>query len=386
MKQRLVEPRLVELLHRKAQITETPISGTFELSPLCNMDCKMCYIKMSKSKQESIAKLRTKDEWIALAKEAREEGLLFLLLTGGEPFLVEDFKELYIELHKMGFCISINSNGTMIDEEVIEWLKQYPPMRINMTLYGASNETYDRLCRNPEGFTQVTKAISLLKENNIQVKLNCSVTPYNKDDLKEMIDFADEHDLVIQATSYMFPPLRKDESLIGQNDRFTAEDAALYGAYIGAYQNGFDNFKAYVESGELSIYDATDDCFAVEGEGDTMRCRAGLTSFWMTWEGKLLPCGMIPDDGLDPWEVGFKKAWENANNVVKSIRLPVKCAGCSKKNQCKACAAMVYTETGTYSQVPKYKCDMTKYYAKACRQVVAELEKEKEGEYVEEFI
>ena len=372
MKQRLVEPMLTEYLHRKASITKTPISGTFELSPLCNMDCRMCYIKISKEKQESIARLRTNEEWIELAQKAKDKGMLFLLLTGGEPFLVKDFKELYIELHKMGFCISINSNGTMIDEDVIEWLKHYPPMRINMTLYGASDETYGRLCNNPNGFTQVTKALSLLKENNIQVKLNCSVTPYNKDDLKQMIDFAQEHDLVIQATSYMFPPLRKDETKIGQNDRFTAQDAALYGAYISAYSNGFDRFKEYIESGQLALYDADDDCGVVEG--DHMRCRAGITSFWMTWEGKLLPCGMIPDKGLDPWEVGFDAAWENAKNIVSEIKLPVKCAGCGKKDECKACAAMVYTETGTYDKVPQYRCEMTHCYPDACKKVLKELE------------
>ena len=374
MKQKLIEPRLTEYLHMKASRIKTPISGTFELSPLCNMDCKMCYIKMSKKKQESIARLRTKEEWIELAQKAKEKGMLFLLLTGGEPFLVKDFKELYIELHKMGFCISINSNGTMIDEDVIEWLKHYPPMRINMTLYGASNETYGRLCNNPKGFTQVTKAISLLKENNIQVKLNCSVTPYNKDDLKQMMDFADEHDLVIQATSYMFPPLRKDETKIGQNDRFNAEDAALYGAYISAYSNGFDRFKDYIESGQLALYDADDDCGVVEG--DHMRCRAGITSFWMTWEGKMLPCGMIPDKGKDPWEVGFDEAWENAKNIVSEIKLPVKCAGCGKKDECRACAAMVYTETGTYDKVPQYRCEMTKNYPEACKKVLKELEQQ----------
>ena len=374
MKQKLIEPRLTEYLHMKASRIKTPISGTFELSPLCNMDCKMCYIKMSKEKQESIARLRTKEEWIELAQKAKEKGMLFLLLTGGEPFLVKDFKELYIELHKMGFCISINSNGTMIDEDVIEWLKHYPPMRINMTLYGASNETYGRLCNNPKGFTQVTKAISLLKENNIQVKLNCSVTPYNKDDLKQMMDFAQEHDLVIQATSYMFPPLRKDETKIGQNDRFNAEDAALYGAYISAYSNGFDRFKDYIESGQLALYDADDDCGVVEG--DHMRCRAGITSFWMTWEGKMLPCGMIPDSGKDPWEVGFDEAWENAKNIVSEIKLPVKCAGCGKKDECKACAAMVYTETGTYDKVPQYRCEMTKNYPEACKKVLKELEQQ----------
>ena len=105
-----------------------------------------------------------------------------------------------------------------------------------------------------------------------------------------------------------------------------------------------------------------------------MRCRAGITSFWMTWEGKLLPCGMIPDRGLDPWEVGFDAAWENAKNIVSEITLPVKCAGCGKKDECKACAAMVYTETGAYDKVPQYRCEMTHCYPDACKKVLKELE------------
>ena len=107
-----------------------------------------------------------------------------------------------------------------------------------------------------------------------------------------------------------------------------------------------------------------------------MRCRAGITSFWMTWEGKMLPCGMIPDEGKDPWEVGFDEAWENAKNIVSDITLPVKCAGCGKKDECRACAAMVYTETGTYDKVPQYRCEMTKNYPKACKKVLKELEQQ----------
>lgn len=381
MKQKLIEPRLVEFLYKKADRAKVPISGAFELSPLCNMDCKMCYIKMTKEKQESIAMLKTNEEWLELAKQARDEGLLFLLLTGGEPFLVKNFKELYIELVKMGFCVSINTNGTMIDENVIEWLKKYPPTRINLTLYGASDETYERLCKNPNGFTQVKKAISLLKENNIQVKLNCSVTPYNKDDLKDIIDFANKNDLVVQTTTYMFPPLRRDQDSIGKNNRLTPKDAAFYSAYIEACLNGFEKFKKYVESDELEIYNAEDDYCVVEGEG--IKCRAGVSTFWITWEGKLLPCGMIPEEGLDPWEVGFKKAWEHARNIVSEIKLPVKCAACAKKNQCKACAAMVYTETGTFDKVPQYRCDMTHNYPDACRQVLKELEDNFGGEKID---
>ena len=90
MKQRLIEPRLTEFLHRKASITSTPISGTFELSPLCNMDCKMCYIKMSKEKQESIARLRTKEEWIELAQKAKEKWYKYFMNTYAQTPIVID--------------------------------------------------------------------------------------------------------------------------------------------------------------------------------------------------------------------------------------------------------------------------------------------------------
>ena len=130
-------------------------------------------------------------------------------------------------LHQMGLLISINSNGTLIDESVVRWLKETPPVRINITLYGASDETYGRLCRNPQGFTQVTRAIRLLGEAGITVKLNCSLTPHNAADLEGIFAFAKEEGLLVQATSYMFPPLRRDPSQVGCNDRFTPQEAAL---------------------------------------------------------------------------------------------------------------------------------------------------------------
>ena len=202
-----VEPPVTEYLHAKASRLHIPLSGTFELTPVCNMNCKMCYVRMSRAEQEAVHPLRTAEEWLELGKNARDRGMLYLLLTGGEPFLRPDFREILSGLHQMGLLITINSNGTLIDEETVEWLKESPPVRINITLYGASDETYEILCGNPEGFTQVTKAIRLLKEAGITVKINCSLTPYNAGDLEKIFAFCKEEQLIIQATSYMFPPI-----------------------------------------------------------------------------------------------------------------------------------------------------------------------------------
>jgi len=373
-----VEAPVTEYLHSKAARLGIPLSGTFELTPCCNMACKMCYVRMTKEEQESITPLHSAEEWLALGREARDHGMLYLLLTGGEPFLHPDFRQIFQGLHRMGLLLSINSNGTLIDKETVAWLKETPPNRINITLYGASDETYAHLCGNPKGFTQTVRAIHLLKKAGISVRINCSLTPHNAADAEGIFAFAKENGLLIQGTSYMFPPLRRDETMVGQNDRFTPYEAAYYSAKIACLQNGEDWFLARLEKGLPPIPGDLDDCADLEGTGEGIRCRAGKCSFWVTWTGEFMACGMMPESSQNVFDVGVQKAWENARSCAGAIRLPAKCAVCPARDNCKACAAMVYTESGNYHTVPEYRCAMTQAYPEACLQLADEIRGRKE--------
>lgn len=381
MADELYSPKLVDYLHMKAGVKGIPLAGTFELSPVCNMQCRMCYVRMTPADVEKSGKrLRTLDEWLSLAKEAQSCGMLMLLLTGGEPFLWPGFRELYQELKKLGLVVTINTNGTLIDERAVEWLKKEPPMRVNITLYGASDATYERLCGNPKGFTQTVNAVRLLKEAGIGVKLNCSVTPLNLQDLPQIIRYAEEQELILQATSYMFPPLRRDKGSIGKNQRFTPEEAARVSAEVLYLQRGREWFAKHLEAvreGEAGL-SYGDECEPMEGEpaeGEQMRCRAGKSSFWITWDGRMVSCGMMDCPEAYPFRDGFEKAWGEIKREAEKIRLPVACAGCGKKEQCRACAAMVYTETGAFYEKPEYLCRMQETYRKACEEVWGDAEK-----------
>lgn len=377
----LVEPKVTDFLHRKASHLGIPLNGTFELTPCCNMACKMCYVRMTKQQQEAIAPLRTAQQWLDLGQQIRDQGMLYLLLTGGEPFLRPDFREIFQGLHKMGLIISINTNGTLIDEDCVRWLQETPPSRMNITLYGASDATYERLCGNPKGFTQVTNAIRMLREAGILVKLNCSLTPENAADLPEMFRFARENQLVIQASSYMFPPLRRDETQVGRNARFTEEEAAYYFAQILHNQVGEESYLKMMEEEGLPQLpqDPNEDCPDLPGEG--IRCRAGKCSFWVTWNGMLLPCGMFPTSfGIDLDAHSFESAWAMTKEQSAAIRLPAKCRDCVARDTCKTCAAMVYTETGSFTKVPQYRCDMMRQYPDACRRVESEIRSQMTGD------
>ena len=221
------EPRLSAYLHARACRAGTPLAGNFELTARCNFDCKMCYVHLTAEEQRRRGRELTADEWLAIAEEARSRGMLFLLLTGGEPLIRADFRYLLTELKKMGLLVSVNSNGSLIDRDWLEFFRHEPPFRFNITLYGGSDAAYERLCGRTM-FGRVTENIRALRELGIGVKLNASMTPYNIGDMEQIYHIAEELGTPMQLATYMFPPIRRDESAVGHNDRFTACEAADY--------------------------------------------------------------------------------------------------------------------------------------------------------------
>lgn len=142
----------VNRLFAKSAKRGIPLSGTFELTARCNLRCRMCYIHREENDGEIKTDEFSSEEWLNIAKEAQQCGMLFLLLTGGEPFIRPDFEEIYRRCRELGIIVSINTNGTMIGEKQVELLRKLPPQRVNITLYGASEATYEKLCRSGSAF------------------------------------------------------------------------------------------------------------------------------------------------------------------------------------------------------------------------------------------
>lgn len=341
------EALVASYLHNRAYIMGTPLAGTFELTPRCNFSCRMCYVHENAEPEKEL----TAEEWIALGQTARDAGMLFLLLTGGEPMLRKDFAQIYTSLRKLGLMISINTNGSLLTDELFELFQRYPPTKINVSLYGADDETYRNLCGNPS-FDAVRKNILRLKAAGFQVKLNCSVTPYNVRDVVRIYDFAKEHDLRIQSTCYMYPPVRVNGRCFGDAPaRFTAADAAKYTLLC---REQYLTSKQLALSADYPVEECGAEC------GESMSCRAGRTTFWVTWKGQMMPCGTFPTDkAYDIRTVGFEKAWELVRQDVLQVRMPKECAGCSLKKHCVACAAACVAESGDSAVKPEYICEMT---------------------------
>ncbi len=356
MDNRRTEPLIATYLHRKGGALGLPVSGTFELTARCNFSCPMCYVHLCKEEIKKRGEELTAQQWISLAEEAKNAGMMFALLTGGEPFVRKDFFEIYNAMKDMGLMISINSNGSLIKGEILKKLIDNPPFRINISLYGSNRNTYLNMC-GVDAFEQTVNNIRSLKEAGIDVRLNLSLTPDNKNDIEKIYEISKELGVHIKCNTYMYPPLRVNDDRKECTQRFTPSEAAEFTMKWEKLRVDADEFRKRAQNiVNLCSFDE-DDCTIDTDNG--VQCRAGRSSFWLTWDGRLLPCGMMNFPVAEPLKDGFCSAWESIKEQSRKIRLPEKCLTCPKRKICNHCAAVCVTESGSFDGVPEYMCNYT---------------------------
>lgn len=352
----------------QAKRTRTPANGSIELLPLCNMNCDMCYVRLSREEMERQGRLRTADEWLEIGRQMKEAGVLFLLLTGGEPFLYPDFRKLYLGLREMGMILTINTNGTLIDEDLAEFFGKYKPRRVNITLYGTDEETYADLCHYPGGFEKTLQGIRLLRENGVDVKVGGSLARANRDDLDRLLDIGEELDIPVRVDTYMMPATRERDLPYNLQARLNPEEAAQARIHALKREMGPELFSAYVCQ---SIEKAEHPEPAEEKPGH-MACMAGQCSFTINWQGKMRPCVVMSEPEVSVFEAGFEAAWKYITEETGKILLNAKCSTCRVRHLCRTCAASALLETGSYAGVPDYMCR----YAKESLRLLEEEDKE----------
>lgn len=346
---------IAQYLIERSRATRTPISVNFELLPVCNLNCRMCYIRSSWSEVNQKGGLIKKEQWIEMASQLKKAGTLFLLLTGGEVFLYPEFKELYIELYKMGFVLTINTNATLIEESDIEWLKEYPPKCVSISLYGSNNDVYENLCGRKNMFSKLDNILNLLKQNNINIELKTMLNPLNWDDLEEIYEYASKLDVPFETALYSFPACRKEDKL-NKQIRFNARETAINTIKRNRIICNDEEFYSEIEK-HLKKYEESKDIPGRIHKGFT--CTACNTSCWILWNGHMTSCAIIDKPYTLPFDMGFLNAWEELKSEIDKITISTKCSYCDKREVCIVCPASAYAETGDIGGTSKFHCEMT---------------------------
>ena len=328
----------MQMLEEKAYRDCIPLKGNFELTARCNFNCNMCYVHLKEEQIQQQGRELTNKEWLEIAKQAKEAGMLYLTLTGGEVFSRPGFKELYLELSNMGFLIQILSNGYLIDENVMEWLGEVQPYALRMTLYGASNETYERVCGVRDGFDRVSHAIDLVKKAGIPFFVVSTIVKENRHDLNAMIKLAKEKNVKFQAT--------------------TSVVKAVRGASQDAQAHRLSTYDAFEE--ELKKMNEADRLYPhIERPFDV--CDNYRKAFWITWNGNLQLCSFMNSPAISLLDrEHFNTAWNLLNEHLEQISFPKECEDCEYEGFCSKCPGLLSAECGNCSKVDKTFCDNAK--------------------------
>lgn len=167
-----------------------PVNGTLELTGRCNLACKMCLMRVGQQPEcAADENEKTAEEWIHMAEQIRDAGTIKLLLTGGEIMLRPDFCEIYEAISRMGFILTIYTNATMVTDQVMETLRKSPPHQIGVTMYGASNVTYKKMCGCADGFDRFVEGVRKLSSLLSLFSVRTTIIKDNWEDLAEMKAF-----------------------------------------------------------------------------------------------------------------------------------------------------------------------------------------------------
>ena len=313
---------------RKARELGIPLSGQFELTPFCNLDCKMCYVHLHQN-QLNGADILSVEQWKNIMLQAHSQGMMNATLSGGECLVYPGFDELYMFLRNLGIKVSVKTNGVLLDKERIAFFNTFMPRSITVSLYGSSNETYKRVTGHAV-FDIVYENLLELKKSRFPVNIAITPSRYLYEDVKKIYKLAVQLNIPCFVNLSLFPP-RKE----------TGRELCDL-----TFKEYAEIFSMITESASLPLPDEVE----LPKYGDNsapdlgLRCGAGRSFFTVSWNGKLSGCNNLDSLQVDVLDTPFSQSWDLIHKDSLSFPNPQECTNCAYGKVCPPCTA--YRSTG----------------------------------------
>ena len=318
--------RIGRFLESKTRKQHIPLHGNFELTPLCNFDCKMCYVHLA-DEQFKKKDLLPVSQWKLLADFAHRAGMQKVTLTGGECLTYPGFDELYVFLTELGLKVYIISNGYYMDKRRIKLLKSFKPASIRISIYGSSEEGYERVT-GVRAFGRVYENIVNLRDAGFNLSLAITPSIYMKDDIKSLIYLAEDLHIKYGVNPQLMSP-RADTGR-AKNDLNIDEYLDIYHFLSSIHHEKLETVDW------AKIPDVNQDGHQRFG----IRCGAGRSAFGIKHDGSMCPCLSLEEITAKPLEIGFEQAWRQINNASEAYAIPLECGACVYQRHCLSCIAV----------------------------------------------
>lgn len=294
-----------------------PLVGIYEFTLTCNQTCNYCDLPLNQGRYEM-----SYDEIVTTFTRLYKEGLRFLFIQGGEPMVRSDVIEILEVLSKIGYTLSLVTNGTRFTKEKLERLEKIKRLGISVSLDTLDTKKYESI-RGKDHFHQVMKGIDLLKDCTIPKYITCVVSGTNRHEVMDIVDFANKVGFLPVVAAY-----HHGDSLFGKtNDELMIEnkDAIdIFEEILRSDKIPFGQERAYIK----------DNINWLSGKG-LPACDAGRYSIAIDASGEVSAC--LP----------FEKVGNVRTHTLKELVANIdhkKVKECSDKSTCNlACSRVVST-------------------------------------------
>jgi radical SAM protein with 4Fe4S-binding SPASM domain len=343
-------------LHKRQGGERVPLQVSIEVTRRCPLECLHCYNNLPMGDMDAKQREMTKEEHFRVLDELVEMGCFWILYTGGEIFARKDFLEIYTYAKKKGFLITLFTNGTIINEQIADYLKEWPPFSIEITLYGRTRETYEALTMIPGSYDRCLRGVKLLKERGLPLKLKTVATSINKHEVMAMRRFAEEElGVEFKADGQINPRIDCSQSPLAV--RLTPEEVV---ALDMSTQKDTSEYRRLAQRDlenppNLSIIDTVHSC------------GGGMSSFAINAYGEMSICTISQKEVFSVRQAGLSELWEGSLRHLRARKRTriTKCIQCRIQTMCGMCPANGELENGDQESPVEFLCNVAHIRAAA---------------------
>ncbi len=331
-----------EAVCEKSEDRGRPVTCHWDLTYRCNLACRHCYLSGTGQGDE----LAT-DTVIGILDELSREGCLYLTFSGGEPFVREDFFDIYTAARSRGFLTTIFTNGTLVTEAAIRRLEKQPPVMIEITVHSLREEVFDAVTRVKGSFASCMRAIRLIHSRRLPLTLKTVALRENAGEVRRIKDFASS----MNGVEFKFDRLvlpRHDLSHATLDHRLYPEEVAGLEASIDEAR---DQWKGFLE-----------ECHSDRPS----KCSAGITFFYLDPHGNMRVCPHMVRPVYDLVRGTLQEAFSSFMPAVRKTYFikSLKCRECPEAIFCSRCPALALLEDGDTQEPAGYFCRVARERAK----------------------
>jgi radical SAM protein with 4Fe4S-binding SPASM domain len=349
LRSRVPEISFLEFRERAGLDTRrVPIEGTIEPSFRCNLNCVHCYVNEPAGSREIADREMSLERLEELVDEIVDEGCLFVLFTGGEIFVRPDFPELYLYARRRGLLVTLFTNGTLITDRLADLLAEHPPESIEISLYGMTKETYERVTRVPGSYERCLEGIRRLVDRGLPVALKTMALAWNQNEVEQMEAYARGLGLEFRFDSSLNPRVdcgaNRNAELQVSPERALALDLGSPGKLEELREFCAKFTRPEVEHDTDHVY----------------TCGAGQSSFTVDPYGRLQMCQLSRRNFHDLKRGRFAEGWHELFPRLRARTWQTNevCRRCSLMALCGSCPGAAEMETGDPEGIVTGFCEL----------------------------